>query len=82
MITSHRDAGRNTWAVAYAGLCLLMVVVGWTSVMVIVPAVQAGAPKASSAAADLSASPTPSLGSKAVAAGSEKAAVGVALARS
>jgi hypothetical protein len=56
MIQHRRDRGRRrVSAIAYAGLCLVVAAVGWASVMVIVPAVEAGAPPAS----HIAAAPTP-----------------------
>ena len=61
MTQPRSERGRNRVpAVAYAGLCLLTAVVGWASVMVVVPVVQAGSPTASPIAAAPTIAPTPS----------------------
>ncbi len=54
MMQPRKSQQRRASAIAYAGFCLVVAVVGWTSVMLIVPVVEAGAP----AAATISASPT------------------------
>jgi len=56
--SSERGSNRVP-AVVYAGLCLLTVVIGWVSVMVVVPAVEAGSPTISPIAAAPTIAPTP-----------------------
>jgi hypothetical protein len=55
-----RRQRRALWAVTYAVTCLVMVAVGWTAVVVIVPGVQAGAPSGSALAYGSTAAATPS----------------------
>lgn len=46
----RRDSHENAWALAYAGLCLVVTAVGWMFVMVVAPDVQAAGPSASTIA--------------------------------